>query len=105
MNKAETKHKFDVFQNRRSVKETMEIFTQVISRMYEQDPKHKIDDPMEHILREIGVEPPKKFLDGNEDLTLLKEENEELKLQVDRLETTLDELQQELQNVRRMKKM
>jgi predicted RNase H-like nuclease (RuvC/YqgF family) len=72
--------------------------------MYEQDPKQKIDDPMEHILREIGVEPPKKFLD-TEDLMLLKEENEDLKLQVDRLERTYDELQQELQNVIRNKKM
>ncbi len=46
---------------------------------------------MEHILREIGVEPPKKYLD-TEDLMLLKEENEDLKLQVDRLERTYDEL-------------
>lgn len=72
--------------------------------MYEQDQNHKIEDPMEHILREIGVEPPKKFMDP-EELMMLKEENDDLKLQVDRLERTYDELQQEFQNVIRTKKM
>jgi predicted RNase H-like nuclease (RuvC/YqgF family) len=60
---------------------------------------------MEHILREIGVQPAKRFNETNDDVSNLKEENEELKLQVNRLENTLDELQLELQNVRRLQKM
>lgn len=47
---------------------------------------------MEHILREIGVQPAKRFNETSDDHANLKEENEELKLRVNRLENTLDEL-------------
>lgn len=73
MNTAETRKRFDVFQNQQSVKETMDVLTQVIQNMYEQDPHHKIEDPSEHILKELGIRPPKKqhYLETEPDFGML----------------------------------
>jgi predicted nuclease with TOPRIM domain len=73
--------------------------------MYADDPKHEIMDPMEHILREMGINPPRKQLESQEDLREIKDENEDLKQQVLRLESQMAELQQELQNIQRHNKL
>ena len=85
-----------LFENRQSVKEITEMLTQIISNLYEQDPKHKLDDPMEHILSTLNIKPPKKgnaYLETENELGTLKDENEELKNQIKKLEDTLDNLQ------------
>jgi hypothetical protein len=60
MTNSDTRQRFEKFQNRDSVKETMEMFTNVIANMYEADQKHTIEDPLEHILKELGITPPRK---------------------------------------------
>ena len=89
----------------------MELFTQALCKMYEQDPKHSIKDPMEHILNDMGITPRRKK-DSHEieepridPIAQLKEENEELKRDITNLENTLDQLQQELQSIQRQRKM
>lgn len=53
--------------------------------MYEKDPKHKIDEPMEYILKDMGIQPPKKYKETEVDDSIVKEENEELKAQIRKL--------------------
>jgi glutamate/tyrosine decarboxylase-like PLP-dependent enzyme len=88
MDAAETRKRFEVFKNQQSVKETMDVLTQVIQKLYEQDPHHKIEDPKEHILNELGIRLPKKqqYLETDPDFGQLHQENEDLRHEVLKLE-------------------
>jgi len=54
--------------------------------LYENDTKHKHEEPMEYILKDMGIQPPKKFKETDIEDSMIKEENEELKHQVRQLQ-------------------
>jgi len=70
----------------------MELFTEVIEKMYAEDPKHEIADPMEHILREMGINPPRKNMDNQEEVRELVDERDSLRHQIRKLENQEAEL-------------
>ena len=84
------------------------MFTHVIANMYEADQQHKIEDPMEHILKELGITPPRKqqyLLTEDQDPDLLKQEHDDLRLAVLQLEHQADELEAQLFTLRNTKKV
>ena len=75
----------------------MEEFTKAIQTMYENDPKHTIKDPLEHILLGMGITPKKRNSEEEElELGDVKAERDVLQREIRALEDTRLELQTQL---------
>ena len=60
MNPEISKIKYDKFVRRASVKETMDLLTNTLSAMYENDQYHKDKDPLETLRVRMGLGSSKK---------------------------------------------
>lgn len=102
MKKEKHKEKYEKFSGNPKVAETMEIFTKAIQTMYEDDPKHTIKDPLEHILLSMGITPKKRDSEAaEEELREAKAERDLLQREISALEETRLELQTKLQTLQR----
>lgn len=58
-----SRHKYEKFVNRDSVKDAMEMLTNHLTAMYESDQYHKDKEPMDTLRAKLGMAAPRKKKD------------------------------------------
>ena len=80
MNSEVSRHKYENFVKRVSVGETMDLFTEVLSSMYEADQHHREEDPLNIFREKLGLGKVNRDAQDvdHEELEQVRRENQQL---------------------------